>query len=342
MKHENAFLANTLNLRSRAELLVEASSVVEASQAMVWAQSEGQVLRCLGEGSNVILSEIVNGPICRIKYADIKVINQTDEYVWIDVGAGKNWHELVLEALEQGWFGLENLSLIPGSVGAAPVQNIGAYGVEVADLIDSVEVLQRDGSLQTLPREQCCFGYRDSYFKSSVNLLNGLGCQIIVSVRLRLSRSPQINVSYAELAQALDIGSVEVPTRRLPSPKEVSRAVIEIRQRKLPDTDRYPNAGSFFKNPIVDQESAERLRRLGLSPYAFEDNFKVSAAQLIDMAGWKGERQGDVGCWPRQPLVLVNYGHAAAPEVLDFASTVQASVGSAFQVELELEPSVVS
>jgi UDP-N-acetylmuramate dehydrogenase len=289
----------------------------------------------------VILTENVNGTICRIKYADINVIDQNDEHVWIDVGAGKNWHELVLEALEQGWFGLENLSLIPGSVGAAPVQNIGAYGVEVADLIDSVEVLQRDGSVQRLTREQCCFGYRDSYFKNPVNLAKGLCCQIIVSVRLRLSCRPQINVSYAELAQALGVGAAKAPSRRLPSPQEVSRAVIEIRQRKLPDPDDYPNAGSFFKNPIVDQKDAERLQGLGLSPYAFKDNFKVSAAQLIDMAGWKRARRGDVGCWSKQPLVFVNYGSATAPEVLDFASTVQGSVRSLFQVELELEPSVV-
>ena len=342
MKHENAFLANTLNLQSRAERLVEVDSVAEASQAMVWAQSEGHGLRCLGEGSNVVLMENVSGTICRVKYADINVVDQNDEHIWVDVGAGKNWHELVLEALEQGWFGLENLSLIPGSVGAAPVQNIGAYGVEVADRIDSVQVLQPDGSLQTLTREQCCFGYRDSYFKNPVNMSNGLGSRVIVSVRLRLSRRPQITVSYKELAHALGVGAADAPIRRLPSPQDVSLAVIEIRQRKLPNSDRYPNAGSFFKNPVVEREDAERLRRLGLNPYAFEDNFKVSAAQLIDRTGWKGIRQGDVGCWPKQPLVFVNYGSAAAPEVLDFASTVQRSVRSAFQVELELEPSVVS
>lgn len=321
---------------------VEVFSLTEATQAMAWARSEGQSLRCLGEGSNVILMETLQGTVCRIKYADISIIDQNDDHVWIDVGAGKNWHELVQETLEQGWFGLENLSLIPGSVGAAPVQNIGAYGVEIADLIDSVQVVKTDGAIEVLSARQCSFGYRDSCFKRPENLLNGLGCLIIVSVRLRLSRHPQVNLSYAELARTLDADEADSSRRRLPSPQQVSQAVIEIRQRKLPDPEHYPNAGSFFKNPIVNQEDIERLRALGLRPYAFGDKYKVSAAQMIDMAGWKGIRQGDVGCWPKQPLVFVNYGSAAAAEVLDFASTVQRSVWSRFQVELELEPSVVS
>jgi len=342
LKHKHASISNSLNLPSRAEHLVEVFSLAEAQQTMIWAKSEGRVLRCLGEGSNVVLMENLQGTICKIKYADIKVIDRNDEHIWVDVGAGKNWHEFVQETLEQGWFGLENLSLIPGAVGAAPVQNIGAYGVEVADFIDSVQVLQPDGSLQTLSREACGFGYRDSYFKRAENLISGLGRQIIVSVRLRLLCRPHVNVYYDELAQTLDVSGTDAPSRHLPSPKQVSEAVIEIRQRKLPDPAHYPNAGSFFKNPIVNQGDARRLGNLGLRPYAFENSFKVSAAQMIDLAGWKGIRQGDVGCWPEQPLVFVNYGNATAPEVLDFASTVQRSVQADFQVELELEPSVVS
>lgn len=320
---------------------MEVSSLADAHEALAWAQTSGQGLRCLGEGSNVVLMANPRGLLCRVRYADVKVTDQNDDFVWIDVGAGKNWHELVQETLEQGWFGLENLSLIPGSVGAAPVQNIGAYGVEVADLIESVQVLDANATPRILSAEQCGFGYRNSYFKRSENVVNGLGCQVIFSIRLRLLRRPRANVSYKELARTLEVDGAVGSPRHTPSPVQVSQAVIEIRQRKLPDPRDYPNAGSFFKNPIVKHEDAERLRTLGLRPYAFEQNFKVSAAQMIDMAGWKGTRQGDVGCWPNQPLVLVNYGSATAPEVLDFASTVQRSVQAMFQLELELEPSVV-
>ena len=342
MKRDNLALTNTLKLPSRAQSVMDVSSLAEAREAVAIARSNGLSLRCLGAGSNVILAENPQGVICRVRHTGVSVVDQNDAYVWVDVGAGVNWHEFVLQALERGWFGLENLALIPGTVGAAPVQNIGAYGVEVAQYIDSVQIIDQAGSVQRLNPQQCCFGYRDSVFKQSENLIDGLGSQIIFSVRLRLSRHPAVNLTYEELARALAVKPALDASNASPSPQQVAQAVIGIRQRKLPDPDQFPNAGSFFKNPIVDQNDVERLSALGLRPYAFEGRFKVSAAQMIDMSGWKGVRHGDVGCWNEQPLVFVNYGNATAPEVLAFASAVQRSVQAKFQLALELEPSVVS
>jgi UDP-N-acetylmuramate dehydrogenase len=331
-------LKNTLALQSSADHVAAVGSVADARDAIEFGRAKGAELRCLGEGSNVILMPRVSGLICHVTQAEVCVVDSDAESVTIAVGAGKNWHELVQETLAQNWFGLENLALIPGSVGAAPVQNIGAYGVELAERLVSVDVVQGDGSIGTLNAVDCEFGYRDSIFKrqgvvDSQTLL-------ILGVTLRLSKRPSVNLSYRDLSDAL--GYRGTKHSALPSPQQVSDAVISIRRAKLPDPDEYPNAGSFFKNPVVDAIAADRLRALGATPYAFKDGFKVSAAQLIDLAGWKGRRQGDVGCWQQQPLVLINYGQATAQNVLDFAHGIQRSVSNAFQVELEPEPSVLS
>lgn len=342
MMRTNEPLANTLQLTATADRVVDVTTPAAGREAFTLARELGLPLRGLGEGSNVVLSERVSGMVCRVRNADVTVIRQDQDHVWVEVGAGKNWHEFVLESLAQGWFGLENLALIPGSVGAAPVQNIGAYGVEVAQFIESVWVFDADGGLQSRRAMECDFGYRDSCFKRSESLIGGLSGQIIYGVRFRLNRRSQVNLSYQELAQTLGVADPIVPETPLPSPQEVAEAVMTIRQRKLPDPQSHPNAGSFFKNPVVSPEEAHRLRGLGLQPYAFDQLFKVSAAQMIDTLGWKERRDGPVACWPLQPLVLVNVGQATAAQVLDFASDLQRSVYERFQLYLELEPSVVS
>ncbi len=338
-------LPNTLRLPAVADEYVEVESADEAVEVLKQAKSGGLRLRGLGEGSNVVLMPKVEGVVCRVSNARVTVVAEDSDWVIVNVGAGRNWHELVEETLAQGWFGLENLALIPGSVGAAPIQNIGAYGVELAQFVESVMVVTEAGGLQHMNAEACGFGYRDSVFKR--HQTQSIQPMIIAEVRLRLSKVPRINIAYTELATRLDVlsspdNSEPLSAPRKPSPRQVADAVMDIRRAKLPDPSEYPNAGSFFKNPIVSNRESLRLRELAVRPYRYEDRYKVSAAQLIDLAGWKGERIGDVGCWEIQPLVLVNYGDASAQNLLDFAQEIQRSVKDRFQLELELEPSVVS
>ena len=330
-------LKNTLALPSSADYVADVGSVADAQEAIEFGRTNDAALRCLGEGSNVVLMPRVSGLICRVTQADITVVHADAHSVTIEVGAGKNWHELVQETLAQNWFGLENLALIPGAVGAAPVQNIGAYGVEVAERLLSVDVVRADGTAHKMSAADCKFGYRDSIFKRQD--ADGSQPLLILGVTLRLSKRPAVNLSYRELGNAF--GHSETKPSALPSPQQVAEAVIAIRRAKLPDPSEHPNAGSFFKNPVVDGIAADRLRELGATPYVFDDGFKVPAAQLIDLAGWKGRRRGDVGCWPQQPLVLINFGQATAQNVLDFANDIQRSVSETFQVELEPEPSVL-
>ena len=338
MIHSDVSLKNTLALQSSASHVADVGTVADARDAIAFGRANDVELRCLGEGSNVILMPRVSGLICRVTQADITVVSSDADTVTIEVGAGKNWHELVQETLDQNWFGLENLSLIPGSVGAAPVQNIGAYGVEIAEHLVSVDVVRADGAFHKMSAADCEFGYRDSIFKRQG--CEGSGPLLILGITLRLSKRPAVNLSYSDLSQVF--GQSETKGSAQPSPQQVADAVVTIRRGKLPDPAEYPNAGSFFKNPVLDAKTADRLHELGSKPYPFNEGFKVSAAQLIDLSGWKGRRRGDVGCWPQQPLVLINYGQATAQNVLDFANDIQRSVYEKFQVELELEPSVLS
>lgn len=340
MIRSNALLSNTLALGSSAEYAINIDDVADAREAITFARSEGITLRCLGEGSNVVLMPKVAGLVCRVTMAQTTVVATDDAYVVIDVGAGKNWHELVQETLIQGWYGLENLSLIPGSVGASPVQNIGAYGVELSECLESVEVIDQQGKHRVMTAQECVFGYRDSIFKRQQ--ASGEQPLIIVSIRLRLSKNPTVNLSYKELAVALEVSGALSQGHALPSPQQVADAVVAIRRAKLPDPKVHPNAGSFFKNPVVDERKAAALRELSITPYPFEGAFKVSAAQLIDQAGFKDLEQGPIGCWSQQPLVLVNNGKATAQNVLDFAKAIQRGVLAKYQLALELEPSVLS
>lgn len=320
-----------------AQYAADLTTLEDAQQAIGYAREHGLALRTLGEGSNVVLLPQVKGLVCRVMNTDVTVISMDEQYVSIEVGAGKNWHELVVQTLAEQWYGLENLALIPGLVGAAPVQNIGAYGVELGELLESVTVIRADGSVQELPTSACALGYRDSMFKR--HFISNAEPLVIFSVRLRLYKQPRVNLSYAELVKILNARSAG---NSLPTPEEVAKAVIALRQSKLPDPAQFANVGSFFKNPVIDESVARRLQGLGVDPYRFQGHFKVSAARLIDLAQWKGVRHGAIGCWPQQPLVLVNYGGGTAQDLLSFAQQIQRSVRDRFQLELELEPSVVS
>ena len=335
-------LPNTLKLPANARLAADLSSAADAIEAMVYAANAGCGLRCLGEGSNVVLLPEVQPLICYVKDTSISLLSRDEDFVTIKVGAGKNWHELVEETLAQGWFGLENLALIPGSVGAAPIQNIGAYGVEVAQFIESVSVIDANQTARDIAVSDCAFAYRDSVFKA--RLAASDQALIVLSVTFRLPLRANVNLAYAELAEAfeLDVAKAGKQKRHAPAPLQVAAAVKAIRRKKLPDPDEYANAGSFFKNPVIDASTAQLLQVRSVTPYRFAQGYKVSAAQLMDLAGWKGARSGDVGCWPQQPLVLVNYGQASAENLLGFAQEIQRSIAERFEIQLELEPSVVS
>jgi len=290
----------------------------------------------LGEGSNVLFTQDFQGTIVTVALDDLIEVKHTDDHVWLKVGAGYNWHELVMHCIKKDFGGLENLSLIPGTVGASPIQNIGAYGVEIMDLIAEVNTYNlSDGRPEIFSAAACEFSYRDSIFK------NRLKDQYLIShVTFTLTkRNHQTNISYEPLAKAIAQQQISNPTIR-----EISDAVIKIRQSKLPDPASLGNAGSFFKNPIVSMEDALRIRHEypSLKTYPIDDaHVKLPAAWLIDQCGWKGSRRGDAGVHERHALVLVNYGNASGSEIYQLSEDILQSVLRKFGIQLEREVNVL-
>ncbi len=283
-------------------------------------------LKVVGEGSNIIPRRSVQGLVVKMTRTGISRLEDGDDTVLVEVSAGENWNDFVFFALEKGWYGLENLVKIPGSVGAAPIQNIGAYGVEVADFIEYVLVWDARGKERTLSRDECLFGYRSSVFQRDSELM-------VAGVGLRLGKIPRLNISYPDVSNALN-GRPESSI----TPKIVASKIVEIRAAKLPDPKTYPNVGSFFKNPLLDEADAERLRRLGLTVFSQDIGSKVSAAELIDRAGCKDLRDEHIYCWPKQPLVLINKSAISSLQVRAFAEKVRSRVLEKFRVHLNYEP----
>jgi UDP-N-acetylmuramate dehydrogenase len=288
----------------------------------------------LGGGSNILLTSDFPGLVLHMEFRGIAIVRQDRQATYIRVAAGESWHRLVLWTLAHGLGGLENLSLIPGSVGAAPIQNIGAYGTEIKDYIDSVTAFDfNTGNIFTLRRSECEFAYRDSIFKHRLR-----DHAVILELTLALPREWQPNTHYAELAQ--ELRAREIP----PTAQDISDAVIAIRQRKLPDPAVVGNAGSFFKNPLVPaaQRNALLQQHAKLVSYEQPDGcFKLAAGWLIDQCGWKGRCTGAAGVYEKQALVLVNCGGASGLEILQLAKTIQADVFSRFGVQLDVEPVLV-
>jgi len=328
--HADLSTANTLALPARAERLARPSDSQALGEVLA-ARPPNEPLYVLGEGSNVVLRDDLPGltvipAIDRIEYLD-----EVSDQVRVRAGAGVRWDRLVADTVARGWGGLENLSLIPGTAGAAPFQNIGAYGVELADCLESVEtVAVTDGRAGRFAAEECEFDYRDSLFKSRRR-----GEFIITHITLRLRRDRPCRVDYGGLAERFaSLGPDRV------SPDAVRRAVIELRQSKLPDPHTLANAGSFFKNPVVSEAHHRALKAQWPELVAFPHprGHKLAAGWLIERAGWKGRRQGPVGMHKDQALVLVNYGGAGAADVLALAEAVKADVFAMFGVSLEQEP----
>jgi UDP-N-acetylmuramate dehydrogenase len=288
----------------------------------------------LGGGSNVVLRRRIPGTVLLMRTRGFAVDPERNGSAIFTIAAGEEWHDAVQFSLGQGYGGLENLALIPGSAGAAPIQNIGAYGVELAQRFVRLRALDLEtGRVYTFDSASCRFGYRESRFKEP-----GEEDLVMLDVSVRVSRKPDLVLDYPDVAREL-----EAMECSRPDAVDVAHAIVQIRRRKLPDPRDVGNAGSFFKNPVVSKAVADSAsaRLPGLTIYATDGQVKLAAAQLIDRCGWKGVRRGNVGVWERQALVLVNFGGASAAELLELADAIRCDVAAKCGVELALEPRVL-
>lgn len=289
----------------------------------------------LGGGSNILFTKDYDGLVLKNEITGISELHEDNEYVYIKAGAGENWHRFVLYCIERNWAGIENLSLIPGNVGASPMQNIGAYGVEIDDVFWNLEAYHvPDKKVVTFTKGDCEFGYRESVFKKKYK-----DQFVILSVTFQLRKHPRYNTSYGAIEQELQrMGVKEL------SIKAISDAVIHIRSSKLPDPATTGNAGSFFKNPSVSRDQFENIRTKFDQLVAYENadgTIKLAAGWLIEQCGWKGYRKGDAGCHDKQALVLVNYGHAKGNEIYNLSEEIVQSVKEKFGVILEREVNII-
>lgn len=325
---------NSFAVEACASHFAEAENDQQVRDALSYAQAQQLPLLLLGGGSNLLLTADVEALVLRMASRGIRLLEDDGENVLIEVEAGEPWHSFVQWTLAQGFVGLENLSLIPGTVGAAPVQNIGAYGVELKDCFVGLTALDRSsGELREFPLQACGFAYRDSLFKRES------GRWVILRVRFALSRSAALHLGYGPVSQRLVEQGIAMPTAQ-----DVSRAICGIRSEKLPDPAELGNAGSFFKNPLVSAELAQRLRAEHADLVAYpqaDGQVKLAAGWLIERAGWKGFREGDAGVHRLQALVLVNYGAATGAQLLNLAQRIQADIAQRFVVDLEIEPNVL-
>lgn len=290
--------------------------------------------RVISGGSNLLLTQNIQEPILLIRIPGIAQKEETDGYVFIEFGAGENWHASVLHCVKNHFFGIENMSLIPGCIGAAPIQNIGAYGTELKDVFHSLSAYNiQTGNFENFDLQQCQFGYRDSFFKQQ-----GKGKYIITSVTLKLSKIAKINTQYGDIQNTLIQKNITNPTI-----KDVSDAVIEIRKSKLPDPAILGNSGSFFKNPVIEKSLAEKIQAnhpdLKIFPVS-DECVKIPAAWLIEKSGWKGHKRSHVGVHEKQALVLVHYGGGKGSEIQQLATEIQTDVANKFNVHLEFEVNI--
>jgi UDP-N-acetylmuramate dehydrogenase len=326
---------NTFGIDAIAKYFVEFKSVNELNEILITDDVKKMPKFVLGGGSNILFCKDYDGLALKNGIMGIDIDAEDENHVYIKTGAGEEWHKLVLFAVNNGYAGIENMSLIPGSVGAGPIQNIGAYGVELKDVLVEVEAIEIEtGHLRRFTNEDCKFGYRNSIFKGEEK-----GKYIITSTTIRLNKRPVLNTKY---------GAIEEEIKRMGlhqiSIKAISDAVINIRQSKLPDPAKTGNAGSFFKNPEIKMEQFDKLKEFFPNIIAFDTvdgNKKLAAGWLIEQCGWKGKRIGDAGVHPNQALVLVNYGNATGNEILILANDILKSVLEKFGVELETEVNII-
>ncbi len=325
---------NTFHVAAHARYFSDITTLGQLRAVLAWVREQGMPFMLIGQGSNILFKQDFPGMIMELNIKGIRVVGETPAYADVDVQCGEVWHDFVQHALRQGWYGLENLSLIPGTVGAAPVQNIGAYGVEVKDTLLTLDALHiASGTMRTFTNTECGFSYRDSVFKREMK-----DQYVICSVVFRLHKQPRMNLDYPALQAALR----DMP-QKLISPELVSATVCNIRSSKLPDHHKLGNAGSFFWNPKVTQAEFTRLRAAfpGIIGYPDDGLVKVPAAWLIEKAGWKGYREGDVGVHRDHALVLVNYGKATGAQLVHLSEKIPESVQSIFGIRLQPEVRII-
>jgi UDP-N-acetylmuramate dehydrogenase len=325
---------NTFGIEVACRAMVKLTDRLQLKEIMSLPEYRSGPVEMLGGGSNVLFTDDYPGLIIINELAGRQVLDATDKHGYLRFFAGENWHRCVRWSLQNGYAGIENLSLIPGSAGAAPIQNIGAYGVELATVLDCVEVWDRQAQeLRMLRNTDCRFAYRDSLFKHQPERF------WVTSITLKLSRSQRLKLNYPGLKQQLQKLGIDHPT-----PQQVSDAVISIRTEKLPDPAAIGNAGSFFKNPVVAASLAESLTRQNPELPVYEQHDggkKISAAWMIEQCGWKGFRDGDAGVSDQHALVIVNHGNASGADLWKLSNKVKASVQDQFGIALTVEPQII-
>ena len=323
---------NTFGIDVNAKRFVSITSVYQLQQLI----KEEKDIFLISGGSNMLLTKDIETLVVHINFKGISIDQQNHNDVYITVNAGENWHEFVLWCVSLNYGGLENLSLIPGNVGTCPIQNIGAYGVEVKDTITKVEAIEiKTGKLVSFSAEECQFGYRNSIFKNKAK-----GKYILTSVSFKLTKNNhKLNTSYGAIESELSSKGITNPTI-----KDISDAVITIRQSKLPDPKEIGNSGSFFKNPVISKEHFEKLQKNypSIPSYVISDTeIKVPAGWLIEQSGFKGKRFGNYGVHEKQALVLVNYGDASGKEIYELAQKIQRTIKDTFDINLEIEVNII-
>ncbi|MEE4001554.1 UDP-N-acetylmuramate dehydrogenase [Tenacibaculum sp. FZY0031] len=323
---------NTFGIDVNAKRFVSITSVYQLQQLL----KEEKNIFLISGGSNMLLTKDIEILVVHIDIKGISIDRENQDSIHLTVNAGENWHEFVLWCVSQNYGGLENLSLIPGNVGTCPIQNIGAYGVEVKDTITKVEAVEIEtGKLVSLAAEECQFGYRNSIFKNKAK-----GKYVLTSVSFQLTKNNhKLNTSYGAIASELTLKGITNPTI-----KDISNVVIAIRQSKLPDPKKIGNSGSFFKNPVISREHFEKLQKKypNIPSYVISDaEIKVPAGWLIEQSGFKGKRFGAYGVHEKQALVLVNYGSAKGNEIYELAQKIQYTIKNTFDIDLEIEVNII-
>ena len=326
---------NTFGVDVKAKYFTSINTInelIEATKTNVFKDLE---LLILGGGSNILFTKDFDGLVIFNNIKGKEIINQNQQSIFLKIGAGENWHELVMYCVDNGWGGIENLSLIPGNTGTAPMQNIGAYGVEIKETFIELEALEiSSGKIVKFNNSDCEFGYRESVFKNKMK-----NQYIILNITLELKKNPVLNINYGDVKAILESQNIKNPDI-----KEVSNAIISIRQSKLPDPKKIGNSGSFFKNPIVSLNLLELIKKKYPNVVNYEINeneFKIAAGWLIERAGWKGKKFNNYGIHEKQALVLVNYGLANGMEIFELSEKIILDIKDKFGIKLEREVNII-
>ena len=330
LKHYNTF---GLNYKTKYFVEIKSKKDLIALQDEKLFKTEKKLI--LGGGSNILFTRDFNGLVIKNNIKGQEIVNENENFVDFKIGAGENWHEIVLKCVDNNWGGIENLSLIPGNSGTAPMQNIGAYGIEIKDTFQELEALKiSSGNIKKFDKKQCKFSYRESVFKNEKK-----NQYLILNITLRLNKNPKINIEYGDIKKILTERQIQNP-----SIKDVSNAIITIREQKLPDPKKIGNSGSFFKNPIIPNQLIDKIIKKypEIVHYKINENeTKVAAGWLIEKAGWKGKRIKNFGVHKNQALVLVNYGGANGIQIYELSESIINDIKLKFGITLEREVNII-